>query len=144
MAGSGRWVADFVESFWDHPAGDMTFDMLVRGGMRAKGFVVSKIVATLTTPNYQVACCVHSNDSELKGLSRVVHAVRNYMAEQELEWAWLVIPRQAGISARARSRVERNDERDLGIALVDLASQEIVASRSYVGRRMSRFITCFR
>lgn len=144
MVGSGRWVADFVESFWDYPIGDVTFSLLVRGGMRARGFAVSKVVALLTTPDYQVACFAYSGDPELKRLSNVQRAVHSYMQNQKLEWAWLVIPHEGECSAKARARVEEEDRRELGIALVDLTTQEIVASRSYVGRRMSRFIKCFK
>lgn len=144
MVGSGRWVADFVESFWNHPVGDVTFDLLIRGGMRPKGFVVSRVVALLTTPNYQVACFGYTGDPELKRLPSVLRAVRNYMQDHQVEWAWLVIPHEGEFPSKVRARVEKNDLRELGIALVDLTTQEIVASRSYVGRRMSRFVRCFK
>jgi len=141
MLGSGRWVADFVESFWDCTADGVTFDLLVRGGMRARGFAVSRVVALLTTPDYRVACFAYSGDREL---SAVLQTTRGYMQERQLEWAWLVIIREGAFPARLRAQVERDDRRELGIALVNLATQEIVTSRSYVGRRMDRFIRCFR
>jgi len=144
MLGSGRWVADFVESFWSQPVGDVTFDLIVRGGMRPQGFALSKIVALLTTPNYQVACFAHSGGAELKRLPGVLRAVRTYMKDNQLAWAWLVIPHQGGLPSKVRARVEKDDARELGIALVDLTTQEIVASRSYVGRRMGRFVRCFK
>ena len=144
MTGGGRWVADFVESFWDYPVGDTTFDFLIRGGMRPKGFAISKVVALLTTPNYQVACFAHSGGPELKRLPSMLRAMRSYMQDHELEWSWLVIPHEGGVPPKVKARVEKNDVRELGIALVDLTTEEIVASRSYVGRRMSRIVKCFK
>ena len=144
MVGSGRWVADFRESWWDYSAGDVIFDLLIRGGMRPKGFVVSKVVAWLTTPDYQVACFGYAGHPEPRKLPSVLRAIRNYMQDHQVEWAWLVVPHEGGVPDKVRARVEKNNLRELGIALVDLTTQEIVASRSYVGRRMSRFIRCFK
>lgn len=144
MLGSGRWIADFNESFWGYTLGKVEFDMLLIGGMRAKGFALSRLVSWLTMPDYRVACFVHAGDAELKELHTLLQEVSNFTAEQDIEWSWLVIPREGPFTRRARAMVERNDRRELGIALVDLAAQEITTSSSYVGRRMPRFIRCFR
>ncbi len=144
MVGNGRWVADFNESFWDYRLGRAKFHMLLTGGMRAKGFALSRLVSRLVMPDYRVACFVSAGDAELKGLPALLQEVDKFMAEQDIEWAWLVIPREDSFSRRAKAMVERNDRRELGIALVDLAAQEITNSSSYVGRRMPRFIRCFR
>jgi hypothetical protein len=40
--------------------------------------------------------------------------------------------------------VQNTSIREIGIALVDLSSQEIVNSESHWGRRMIRFIRCFK
>jgi hypothetical protein len=144
MLGGGRWVADFVESFWDYPIGDVTFGMFIRGGMRPKGLALSKLVALITMPDYRVTCFAYVGDPDLKRLSVVLKAVRHHMKDQEIEWSWLVIPGESAFSPQARAAVEKDDTRELGIALVDLSAQEIIASRSYVGRRMGRFIGCFK
>ena len=72
MVGSGRWVADFTESFWDYPLGDIVFDMAVTATVRPKGFFLSRVAAWLTTPNYYVACFVYSGDPGLKSLNEVL------------------------------------------------------------------------
>jgi hypothetical protein len=144
MVGGGRWVADFSESFWDYPLGDVTFAMFIRGGMRPKGLALSRFVAFITVPNYRVACFAYAGDPSLKRLPAAIKAARRCMEGQEIEWSWLVFPGEGAFSPQARARIEKNDARELGIALVDLSAQEIVTSRSYVGRRMSRFINCFR
>ena len=143
MAGSGRWVADFVESFWGYKAGGVTFDLYVHGGMRPQGYALSRLVARFVMPDYLAGCFVHAEPPDVAGLSAMLKAVRHHMKERELQWSWLVLPGEQPFTPKARSRIERNDIREVGIALVDLSSEEVVTSTSYPGRRMGRFIGCF-
>jgi hypothetical protein len=144
MVGGGRWVADFNESFWEYPMGDLVFDMFVTATVRHKGFLLSKFVSWLTTPDYHVACFAYSKDPELKRLQEILSTISKLLKEEDLHWAWLVIPHEASFSRKARAMVENNDRNEIGIALVDLDSQEIIPAKSYWSRRMTRFIKCFK
>ncbi len=144
MLGGGRWVADFNESFWNFTYNGIVFEMRLCGGMRPKGFALSRLASTLLMPNYQAACFAYTDDPGLKRLPGVLNAVHRYMKDQEIKWSWVVIPFESAFSPHARANVEKNEVRDLGIALVNLQTQEIVTSRSYIGRRMGRFISTFR
>jgi hypothetical protein len=144
MVGSGRWVADFNESFWEYPLGDLVFDMYVAATVRPKGFLLSKVAAWLTTPNYYVACFAYAKDPELAQLHEVLATIGRFLKREEFAWAWLVIPHEGSFSRKVTAIVERNDNRDIGIALVDLSSQQVVASSSYWGQKMLRFIKCFK
>jgi hypothetical protein len=144
MVGSGRWLADFNESFWDYPLGNLVFDMYITAKVRPKGFFLSKVAAWLTTPNYYVACFAYAGDPELKRLQEVLTTVSKFLQVEEFAWAWLVIPHEGSFSSKTRLTVERNDSREIGIALVDLHSQEIIHASSYWGQRMPRFIRCFK
>ncbi len=144
MVGGGRWVADFNESFWDYSMGDLVFDMFIAATVRPKGFFLSRVAAWLTTPNYYVACFAYSKDPGLKRLHELLATISKFLKEEEFAWAWLVIPHEGSFSAKARAIVEHNDSREIGIALVDLDSQEIISAPSYWGRTMTRFIKCFR
>lgn len=144
MVGSGKWVADFNESFWEYPMGDLSFDMFITATVRAKGFFLSRVAAWLTTPNYYVACFAYSKDPGLKHLHEILTTISRFLKEEEFAWAWLVIPHEGEFSRRARMTVERTDVREIGIALVDLNSEEIIInSASYWSQRMPRFIKCF-
>jgi hypothetical protein len=66
------------------------------------------------------------------------------MKDKEIKWSWVVVPCESAISPQARASVEKNEVRDLGIALVNLQTQEIITSRSYIGRRMARFVNTFK
>jgi len=144
MLGGGRWVADFNESFWEYPMGDLVFDMFITAKVRTKGFFLSRVAAWLTTPNYYVACFAYSKDPELKRLHEILTTISKFLKEQEFAWAWLVIPHEGSFSRKARAMVESNDSRQVGIALVDLSSQEIINASSHWGSRMARFIKCFK
>lgn len=143
MVGSGRWIADFNESFWDYQVNNLTFNFFMFGGMRPKGFAISKIAATLMMPNYRAACFAYAGEPELKRLPALVAAIQKVSKDQSIDWSWLVIPNDDSFSSRAMERVKADDTRELGIALVNLKSQDITSSHSYVGRRMERFIRCF-
>ena len=144
MLGGGKWVADFNESFWEYPLGDLVFDMFITATVRHKGFFLSKFVGWLTTPNYHVACFAYSKDPELKRLHEILTTISRLLKKEDLAWAWLVIPHEGSFSRKVKAMVERNDNREIGIALVDLSSQEIINAQSYWARRMTRFIKCFK
>jgi hypothetical protein len=144
MVGSGRWIADFTESFWGFQTGGITFDMVILGNTRSRGFLLSRIFATLAMPAYGVACFVSEEDPQVKRLGALIRSIKRYMEEQELTWSWLVVPAEGSFSKRARAAVEKNDLREMGIALVDLTGQEVITNASYLGRRMQRFVGGFK
>jgi hypothetical protein len=144
MLGGGRWVADFTESFWGYDLDDVVFDMAITATVRPKGFFLSRVAAWLTTPNYYVVCFVYAKDPGLKRLHEVLVAITNFLKQQEFAWAWLVIPQEGPFSRKAKSMVQSTSIREIGIALVDLDAQEIVTSESHLGRRMPRFVGCFK
>ncbi len=144
MVGVGRWVADFNESFWDYSMGDLVFDMFITATVRPKGFFLSRVAAWLTTPNYYVACFAYSKDPGLKRLHELLATISKFLKEEDFAWAWLVIPHEGEFSRKARAMVESTDTKEIGIALVDLNSQEIVKGASFWSGRMARFIKCFK
>jgi len=109
MLGSGRWVADFNESFWQYPMGDLVFDMVITAKVRPKGFFLSKVAAWLIIPNYHVACFAYSKDPELKRLHEILTTISKFLREEELAWAWLVIPHEGSFSRKARAVVENEN-----------------------------------
>ena len=145
MLGSGRWIADFTESFWDFRIGNTTFDMLILGNTRPKGFLLSRLFAWLTLPAYGVACFVCSlNDPQLKQLGSLAKIIKRYMKEQDLTWSWLVLPSEGSFTKKAKAVVQKDDSHEIGIALMNLAAQEVVTNDSYLGRRMRRLVGDFK
>jgi hypothetical protein len=144
MTGSARWIADFTESFRDHTVDGLRFDMLLRAKTRVKGFFLSNIMSFFILPNYRAACFVCGSDQAKRGLHPLLVTVSRYMEDEELNWCWLVILGHGSFPGKLRKAVARNDEREFGVALVDLDSQEIMTNPSFMGKRMARHIRCFK
>ncbi len=83
----GRWVADFIESFWEYSLGDLAFDLFIRAFVRSKGIALFRSQAWLTIPNYQVACFAYSKDPQLKYLYAVLTTISTFVRESAFAWA---------------------------------------------------------
>ena len=143
MAGRGRWIADFTESFRNFRANDVTFDAFVRGNTRMKGFLLSRVFSATVNPNYYVGCFMISTetvrDFDKKFLGKLLQAVRSCIKENEMRWAWLLI-----LSAKStdtlKKLVESIKDQFIGVTLIDVNSGNIVHSDSYIGKQAKRFI----
>ncbi len=144
MTGSARWICDFTESFRDHTVDGVRFDMLLRAKTRVKGFFLSNIMSFFILPNYKAVCFVCTSDQAKRGLRSLLTVASRYMESEELNWCWLVIVGHGSFPSKLRKAVVRNDVREFGVALVDLDSQEILTNSSFMGKRMTRHIRCFK
>jgi hypothetical protein len=144
MLGSGRWTADFSESFWGFRAGAVTFDMLILGSMRPRGFLLSRFFAWVALPDHRVACFVSSEDPDVRRLGALTKSIGREMKERDLSWSWLVLPREDSFSEKAKAAVQKNDIREMGIALVELAGRKVTTSDTLVGHRMKRVVGVFK
>lgn len=144
MVKAGRWIADFSESFLDYSVNGVTFTMFVRGGMRPKGFALSRLAAFLFVPNYQATCFVYGKAPSSNHFSKITQTLSRYLKDKDIAWTWLVILNEGEFSPQLVAKVEKNDDRNMGIALVDLSAEKIITNHSYVGQRMSQVINCFK
>jgi len=144
MTGKGSWVADFTESFRDFTVNEILFAMIIRGNTRTKGVFLSKLFSYLTLPNYQVACLVFNgglvNQVDNQTLTALLEAVKGYMKDNELKWAWLIIAQAEGVSEKIKAMVSNLAIQEIGVALVDISSLEMTSSKGYLGRAISRYI----
>ncbi|HDN80418.1 MAG: hypothetical protein DRI61_02115 [Chloroflexi bacterium] len=139
ILGSGRWVANFNESFRDFLLGGYSFAMMVRGSTRSGGFFLSRLFATLALPDYNVACFVYAGEVKKSTLQTIVGLLRKYMQENDIRWSWLVVPREGPFSEGLKDAVSRMDFREIGVALLDLTSGEI-HTNPHMGRKMIRYV----
>lgn len=142
MIGSGRWIADFTESFRNHKIKDAKFDMFIKGNTRPKGFLLSRLFGYFAMPNYRVACFAYSQPIEHKELTSLVKSISNFMEENNFAWSWLVIPKEGRFSNEVRDSIKKMNVEKIGVALVDLSNREIECNPSYVGKRMREHVKC--
>lgn len=144
MVKEGRWIADFSESFLDYPMDGVTFSLFIRGGMRPKGFALSRLAAFMFVPNYQAACFALETAPNGPYFTKILQNMKRYRKDEDIAWTWLVILNESKFSPQLVARVEKNDDRNTGIALIDLSTEEIITSQSYVAKRMPRVVKCFK
>jgi len=143
MTGKCAWIADFNESFRALKIGDISFDMVVRGNTRGKsmGFLWSRIYSYFTLPSYDIACFVSCVDSfGERALNATLRAVINYLKNNDLKWAWLVFLRKGSFSDDIRRAVENMKFQELGVALIDVESNTVTPSNSYLGRSIPKYL----
>jgi hypothetical protein len=143
MTGKCAWIADFNESFRNLKIGDISFDMVVRGNTRGKsmGLFLAKIYSYFTLPSYDVACLVLCVDSfGERALKATLRAVTDYLKNNDLKWAWLVFLRQGPFSDEIRKAVEKMKFQELGVALIDIGSNIVIPSNSYLGRSIPKYL----
>mgnify|MGYP001070807892 CR=1 FL=1 len=145
MLGKGRWVADFNESFRHYPIADVTFDMVVTGKMRSKGFLLSRLVNFLLMPNYFAACLVYGSELDSARARKLLKIASDYAEREELRWVWLVLAQSGDFPRKIRSLLDSlAHSQNLGVALVNLEAEEVTCSESYLGRKMRGYVGCFR
>jgi hypothetical protein len=143
MTGKARWVADFNESFRDYRVGDVTFDLFISGNTRSKGFVLSRLFSFFLNPNYEVGFfairMLPKDQVTNRMLRKWILAVKASMKKAEMKWSWLTIiggtPNESAVRC-----VRGATDPDVGIAYVDLNSREIIATDTYLGRQLKRYI----
>ena len=93
--------------------------------------------------NYQTACFVYCARVEPGILRKLLRAIQSHMETHALRWTWLVLPREGPFPDKVQRMVEKLDSPEIGVALVDVASGEVLTSRSYLGQRMKAHVRCF-
>jgi hypothetical protein len=144
MLGAGRWVAEFNEAFRDFPLANRTFDLLVRGGTRPRGFLLSRLFAYFSLPSYNVALFakhVPKDDLSLEDLRRSVTA---WAEERNTRWTWLVLIRAGSFTDDTVEAVDGFDQAGLGISLVNLADGDIDTSSNLLGRKALSLLRVFK
>lgn len=143
MMGSGRWIADFNESFRNFRVRDVEFDMFIRGNTRTKGFFLSRLFSATVNPNYSVGCFMMSTDAvkhvDGKFLGKALAEIQSYMKDNEMKWSWLFIFTTKNIG-EMRKHVENIKDQDIGVVLVDTESRRVIHSNSYLARQAKRYV----
>lgn len=143
MKGRGRWVADFNESFRRYRVGDVTFDVLISGNTRMKGFLLSRLFSFFLNPNYEVGFFAISTDRENepnpRRLRKWILAVKSCMRKWEMKWAWLTLVGQSP-SDSVRKCVREATDPAVGVAYIDVDSRQVISADTYLGRQLRKYI----
>lgn len=143
MMGSGKWIADFNESFRNFKVRDVEFDTFIRGNTRTKGFFLSRLFSATVNPNYSVGCFIVSTESvkhfDQKFLGKALAEIQSYMKDNEMKWSWLIIFTTKNIG-EVKKHVGNIKDQNIGVVLVDAESGSMIHSNSYLAKQAKRFV----
>jgi hypothetical protein len=144
MLGRGRWVAEFREAFRDFPVGGHTFDLFVRGGTRTRGFLLSRLFAYFSMPDYKVGFFVKHVPEDSLRLRDMIEAVTDRAGQKNIRWAWLVLVRVGSFADEVVESVDGYSRPELGISLVNLAEEDVDTSSNALGRKALSLLRIFK
>ena len=144
MIGSARWVTEFVESFRELDVAGVRFAMLLRGSMRTKGLLLSRLFSYLAMPNYRTSCLVRCGGVDERSLRATLRAADRHMRDHGVDWAWVVLAHDVPFDPGVVRAVEKMNAREAGVALVDVSSRTVLTDLSLVGRKMRDHVRCWR
>ncbi|WP_455143047.1 hypothetical protein [Candidatus Hodarchaeum mangrovi] len=146
----GRWIANFDLSLRDFDISKALkgknideskkpVDALIYGGVRGKGFILSRAFAFLASPTYVVACSVIElqNASKTKWSTIVswIRYLRALMEIMEFEWSWLVFFGEENLPDNVMGHLKRFNQREIGLVYANLKNKEFIHSEGFIARR---------
>jgi hypothetical protein len=145
----GRWIATFniaIRKFKLSFVGtdkdlkkSKDYDLLVYGGVRHKGFLLSAAFAFLASPTYKVACAVihlkRASDVKWSVIVDRMREVRKLMDVMDFEWVWLLFIGEEKLPLQMKTKIERHADRTLGLLYADIKNNELFISSSFISRR---------
>lgn len=140
MVGGGRWLGEFNEAFRDFEVESTKFNVYVRGRLRGKGFIISRIIMQLLTPDYLLGCFVYKADRgtqvSMTHLSRMIEAMKRRMKEDDLRFSWLIII-QKRFQNPLKRYVKRISRSDFGVILCETSPGELTYDEG-LGKTMAK------
>ncbi len=146
----GRWIANFDLAIRDvdlteilkgkHLAEpEKRMDLLLYGGVKGKGFVLSRAFAFLASPTYVVCCCAieFKNPSKVKWSTIVnwIRHVRAIMEVMQFEWSWVLFFGNGSLPDKIQGHFERFNQREVGLVYADIKNKEAIKSTGFIAKR---------
>jgi len=117
--------------------GDVKADLLVRGNMYVKGFVISRMFSWMG-PRWETLAVVFSHRGQEKAstpqLTKLITTTERYMSANDIKWSWLVYVSETGFEDKVVEFVKARLKREIGIWLVDLPSRDFICNDVLVNK----------
>ena len=146
----GRWIANFDVAIRDFNISTILkdkkldkskrdLDVLIFGGVKGKGFILSRAFAFLASPTYVVSCAVINlqNVTNVKWSTIVdwIRYIRSIMDIMEFEWSWIVFCGDGKPPEKVMGHFERFNQRQIGLVFTDLKNDQIFNSDGFIAKR---------
>jgi hypothetical protein len=149
MIKGGRWIATFDIAIRDFNISTISekfqktkqkhnIDSLIYGGVRHKGFILSRAFSFMASPTYRVGCAVihlkNAIDTRWSFLVEYMREAGSIKEKMELEWMWLLFFGEGKLKSKVIKSINQHTSRELGIVYSDLKNIEIHGSDSFIAR----------
>jgi len=137
--GRTKWVADLNESFRDYQLSGEVFSLVARGGSRPQGFLLSRFLAYMVMPNYNVCMYVQWLDAShaKEHVMRLLRIIETQRDEKNIKWSWLILLGDEPAPESAKRLITEFEKRDIGLGYVDTLTGETNTSPNPLGRSMT-------
>jgi hypothetical protein len=137
VKGRLRWLASFSEVRKDYPVEDLTFPIYASGGLREKGFFLSRIFSALVTPKYKVHLLLYTSpEIDTKLLRKMVLALKQKFGAED--WVFLVLVQGQRVGQALKESIEGIQDKNLGVCAYGVGAKETVTSNNVLGKGLSK------
>jgi hypothetical protein len=137
----GMTISSWYTSSRDEKIGGVKVDLLARGNMAVKGFLLSRMWSW-TAPHWETLALVLSHRGSGKApadkLEKLVAATQSYVTSNDIKWSWIVYVSEAGFEEEAADFIRRQAKKETGIMLVDLSTRKLLCNSSIVSKHGAR------
>ncbi len=137
VKGNLRWLANFNEIHRDYAIGDVTFPIYASGGLRERGFFLSRIYSTLVTPKYKVHFLLYTApEVNPKLLRKIIISCKSKFGADD--WIFLGLVQNQPFEKTTKEAITNTADKTVGIAAFSLASKETVTSNNVLGKGLAK------
>jgi hypothetical protein len=137
VKGNLRWLANFNEIHKDYAVGDVTFPIYASGGLRERGFFLSRIYSAMVTPKYKVHLLLYTApEINPKQLRKIIVSCKGKFGADD--WIFLGLVQNQAFEKATKEAITNTADKTVGIAAFSLASKETVVSNNVLGKGLKK------
>ena len=137
VKGNLRWLANFNEIHKDYAIGDVTFPIYASGGLREKGFFLSRIYSAMVTPKYKVHLLLYTApEINPKQLRKIIVSCKGKFGSED--WIFLGLVQNQPFEKATKEAITNTADKTVGIDAFSLASKETVTSNNVLGKGLKK------
>jgi hypothetical protein len=137
IKGNLRWLANFNEIHKDYAIGDVTFPIYASGGLRERGFFLSRIYSAMVTPKYKVHLLLYTApEVNPKQLRKIVLSCKSKFGSDD--WIFIGLVQSQPFEKATKEAITNTADKAVGIAAFSLSSKEKVISNNVLGKGLAK------
>jgi len=137
VKGNLRWLANFSEIQKDYVIGDVKFPIYASGGLRERGFFLSRIYSAFVTPKYKVHLLLYTApEINPKQLRKIIISCKSKFDADD--WIFLGLVQNQPFEKATKEAITNTADKTVGIAASSLASKETAISNNVLGKGLAK------